>query len=159
MCMCGKPTINKDGPGEYGLSWRAPELPEECALIYDEPGRCSPMLNGVPYKVDHHSHHYRMFKDSTGSYRAFVKHGMGTVEFGDSYRMEKIAKIMATMDSDARFILFMTIEGLITHAEREAKTKAANGARPPLKSESRPANSQSAARSKYGLSPSQARRN
>lgn len=125
MCCCGKPVKN----GEPGYSWEGkqfsvrpvspPTLPDGAVVVYDEPGRCQPMLGGKPYHVDHHSHHYQMVK-ADGSYRAFVAHGMGTVEFGYDWDWAKVAQLMAPMDSDSRFVLFMSIDSMVKHVERSA---------------------------------------
>ena len=130
--MCEKPNRN----GQPGYAWNtpetgvhpinAPETPERCEIVYDEPGRCCPTLNGKPYHIDHHSRHYRLFKDDIGQFRAVVRHGGGTVEFGNDYDWGRIAKIMEPMDSDTRFILFMSIESLCKHAERDAVSQEAH---------------------------------
>lgn len=134
MCCCGKRTVN----GEPGYKWNqpsgpesvypisAPELPERSALVYDEPGRCCPVVNGKPYKVDHHSHHYRLVKNDIGQLRAFVRHGGGVEEFGDSYDWTRLALLMEPMDSDARFVFFMGIESTATHAARAARESEAH---------------------------------
>lgn len=128
MCCCGTP-IRNDQPGyswdgknsgTYGIEGRAPEL-AGATIVYDEMGRCQPIISGKKYMVDHHSHHYRLFKDDIGRYRGFVRHGGGTEEFGDSHVWSKLAMLMETMDSDARFVLFMAIDSTWDKAARSAR--------------------------------------
>lgn len=129
MCCCAKPNRN----GQPGYSWDGksigvsridpPDPVPNSTILYDEPGRCKPMLNGKPYRIDHHSHHYQVIKDDIGRIHAFVKHGGGMVEFGNTYNMEKLAALMAPMDSDARFIMLMSLESWARHAAEEAERK------------------------------------
>ena len=124
MCCCTKPNQN----GQPGYSWdgknigtrniSAPSVPDGATLVYDEPGRCSPMLDGKPYKLDHHCHHYRIYKGDYG-HVAVVELGMGRVEFMESYDVDRLVPLMRSMDSDARFIMLMTLE----HTWNEAESK------------------------------------
>ena len=128
MCCCQKPNQN----GKPGYSWdgknigtrniSAPSIPDGATLVYDEPGRCSPMLDGNPYKVDHHCHHYRIYKGDYG-HVAVVEHGMGRVEFMESYDVDRLVPLMRSMDSDARFIVLMTFEHTWNSSAHDATTR------------------------------------
>jgi len=126
--MCKKPNKN----GELGYSWDGkgsgtrsvaePELPsDKLEIVYDEPGRCQPTAGGEVYRIDHHCHHYQLVRDESACYRAFVRHGGGTEEIGNYYQWGQVAKIMKSMDSDTRFVLFMSIAGLCDGVKRNAK--------------------------------------
>ena len=131
MCCCEKSTRN----GEPGYSWDGknvgirplspPELPG-WEIVYDEPGRCGPVVNGKKYDVDHHSHHYRLFKSSSGEYRGLVHHGGGTVEIGMDYEWAKLRLLMDPMDSDSRFILFMAVESIGGKMAEQARESEAH---------------------------------
>lgn len=132
MCCCAKPNKN----GEPGYNWNppavpgavypanAPDLPEGWTLLHDEPGRCSPTFKGKPYRIDHHSHHYRVMLDDNKRPRLFVRHGGGTEEIGDSYTMPRFVQIMAGMDSDERFVFIMALGSALKDAARKASTKS-----------------------------------
>jgi hypothetical protein len=130
MCCCGKPTRND----EPGYRWQPNDIPvmrgvsappapsAGWEIIHDEPGRCSPTVGGKVYRVDHHSHHYRVFRDEFGSVRAFVRHGGGVVEIGNSYDLGKLSMVLALLaDSDARFVALMAVEGLTEKAADKAR--------------------------------------
>ncbi len=134
MCCCAKANRN----GQPGYSWdgktpgtrpvQPPEVPAGWTILYDEPGRCRPMVGGAPVRVDHHSHHYRVVReDVTKETKILVQHGGGREEIGDSYNVAKFAKILALLpDSDARFYALMAWDGSIGAADRTARDSEAH---------------------------------
>ena len=114
MCMCGKPVKN----GEPGYSWdgkgagvypvSAPTLLESETLLFDEPGRCSPKINGAG-GTDYHSHHYRIVGARHGEFRLLVRHGGGDERIDLGWGSRRLADFAAMMpDSDGRY-LFMNM--------------------------------------------------
>ena len=97
MCIHNQPTRNKLGEG-------APEVTSRDIILFDEPGRCQPMINGKG-ETDYHSHYFRLVKTEMGPYRLLVRHGAGQEELDLSYGYTRIQEILAVMDSDVRYLM------------------------------------------------------
>lgn len=132
MCCCakanrnGQPGYSWDGKGESVREPWGPDVPEGWTILYDEPGRCRPVVGGEVVRVDHHSHHYRVVRESSGSVMVLVQHGGGREQLGDDYNARKFAKILEMLpDSDARFYALMAWDGALGDAERAARDSEA----------------------------------
>ena len=117
MCCCGKPVKNgepgynwtgaNDGAGVYPLS--APAVEERDTILFDEPGRCSPQVNGKG-QTDYHSYHFRMVDSGHGHYWLLVRHGGGQERFDMGYSFTRLAEVLALLpDSDARYLMLMAL--------------------------------------------------
>lgn len=111
MCCCQRPNKN----GQPGYSWDGkssgicsvlpPDLKPGETLIYDEPGRCGPQVNGKG-ETDYHLHHFRVVQSGKhGPYRLAVEHGAGYESFDIGYNFTRIVEILAPMDSDSRYLM------------------------------------------------------
>ena len=129
MCMCDKPTVNgqpgyrwnttEGAPGVYPIS--APKLLASETLLFDEPGRCKPQINGKGL-TDYHSHHFRLVGARYGEFRLLVKHGSGDerIDLGGAYR--RIADIAGLLpDSDARYMFLYALYTMHEEGAAEAR--------------------------------------
>jgi hypothetical protein len=127
MCDCQKPTRNDEPGFSYGAKDREPALIDGDTLLYDEPGRCAPSVNGEKGKTDYHSHHYRIVRDVCGGTALLVRHGMGDerLDLGGAYT--KAAQLFdALPTSDARFLLASMLFSVRDEAANEARKSEAN---------------------------------
>lgn len=126
MCCCPKPNKN----GEPGYSWdgksvgtRAPNGPdvlEAETMVFDEPGRCRPLINGSG-AIDYHSHHFRVVGARFDHFALLVRHGGGDERI-ELHTTDRIPDLLALLpDSDARYLLM--------HALYNAHSEAADAAR------------------------------
>lgn len=117
MCCCGKPVVN----GEPGYSWDGksfsvrpvspPTLPDEAALLFDEPGRCG--------GLDCHSHHYRVVKKN-GGFSLLVKHGGGEEHIRIS-NGKAVVQILESLDSTQRYWILSAMFYAQSDASRTAR--------------------------------------
>lgn len=108
MCTHAQPTVNNDGPGGYGLAFRAPALLPDDALLFDLPGRCRPQVNGKG-STDYHSHHLRLV--ARGSmFVLLVRHGGGEEAHELGYGHTRIRELVALLpDDDARYLMLYAL--------------------------------------------------
>lgn len=132
MCCCPKPNRN----GEPGYSWDgkvfgthepvAPSLHEAETLLFDEPGRCSPQINGDG-STDYHSHHYRLVGVRHGGFRLLVRHGGGEERVSLGYSYRRIADLVAMLpSSDARYLFLHALYTIHQEASDAARETEAN---------------------------------
>lgn len=113
MCLCKVPTRETD-------PWRAPALAEGDNLLFDEPGRCKPMVNGTG-STDYHSHHFRLVQNRS-LYVLLVKHGGGEERIGLGYPFTRIAELFSLLpDSDARYLMLHALYNAHREAERDGR--------------------------------------
>lgn len=113
MCVCGTPTRETD-------EHRAPLLGERDVLIYDEPGRCSPQVNGTG-NTDYHSHHFRLVQRHS-FYTLLVRHGAGDEAINVGGRYTRVAELFAMLpDSDARYLMLYAIYRVHSEAARASR--------------------------------------
>ena len=128
MCCCAKPNKN----GESGYSWdgvnvgvhpaSGPTLLESETLLFDEPGRCRPQINGTG-GTDYHSHHFRIVGARHGGFRLLVRHGGGDERIDLGFGARHMADFASMMpDSDARY-LFMN---MLYNVHKDAASVARN---------------------------------
>jgi len=97
-------------------NWRAPAVPEDEAILFDEPGRVlthkrAPESKGTP--VCYRAYHYRVTKPEFGQCCLRVKHGGGEERMLIGHPDDPIVMALASLDSDARFA--------VLHALREQR--------------------------------------
>jgi hypothetical protein len=109
MCIghTNKPTLNSQCG--YGGASSAPGIKDGETIVFDEEGRCAPQINGSG-GTDFHSHHYRVFKSLCGGHRFAVRHGAGDESF-NMYEHTRVVEILASMQSDARFLMLHALFG------------------------------------------------
>lgn len=97
---------NQDPKENYGAeAWRAPETTKGDTLIFSECGRALPSVGGRPGEmVDYRSHYLRVVKGQYGGFRLLVKHGGGQEEIPLSHGYQGLIPVLATLDSDSRYI-------------------------------------------------------
>jgi hypothetical protein len=98
---------------------RAPPLGEGDVLVYDEPGRCKPLVNGTG-STDYHSHHFRLV-ECRRSYALLVRHGAGDERIDLGGRHTRLGELLAPMDSDARFLMLHALFSAHTDAYRSGR--------------------------------------
>lgn len=100
---------------------RAPALSDGDNLLFDEPGRCRPMVNGTG-SVDYHSHWFRLVEAKYGGYFLLVRHGGGDERFALGFRHTRIAELIRLLpDSDARYLMLHELYAVHSEAQREAR--------------------------------------
>jgi hypothetical protein len=124
MCTCAKPTRN-DLSSSYGIEGRAPALLPGDKLLFDECGRCSPVVCGKENRIDHHSHHFRVVRAEYGGLYLLVRHGGGDERVSLRYAYE-LEGIFAGLDSDTRYYLLRQVYEIQKDAARIAREETAN---------------------------------
>ncbi len=132
MCMCEKPNKN----GEPGYCWNdatkvgtypvnAPALADGDALVFDEPGRCKPQVNGKG-GTDYHSHHFRLVMTKFDQFYLLVRHGGGTERIPLGYDYTRLGELIRLLpDSDARYLMLQALYRTHEDAERGAEMRTA----------------------------------
>lgn len=125
MCCCKEHHVNGT-PGLY--SWdgnrfstrdaEPPDIGKDDDLLRDEPGRC---IKGL----DSHSHHLRLVKQRYGGHALLVRHGGGTERHPLGHGSERIAGVLATLDSDACYLFMLQMVGLLRDAADRARNETA----------------------------------
>lgn len=105
MCDCQKPTVNSNTPGGYWYSMPEPENGE--AILFEEPGRCSPQINGTG-STDYHSYNFRFFGNG-GRYTLAVKHGGGVERFDMGWSYTRLPEILCKLDSNERYLMLYAL--------------------------------------------------
>lgn len=95
-------------------NWRAPEVPANETIIFDEPGR---VLN----RVDFTSHHFRVTREGDSLFRLRVRHGAGdeVVPLGYGYR--GVAAALAMLDSDSRYQMLYALHAVRREGRDEGR--------------------------------------
>lgn len=101
-----------------------PTIGKGDAIIYDEPGRCSPCVDGVPDEIDYHSHSFRMVQNYN-HHRLIVRHGGGQEEIDLGFDRPGAKEILSKMSSDERFLMFYLMFDIKHEAERRAQRETA----------------------------------
>jgi len=110
--------------------WRAPTVPEDETILFDEPGRVlthrrTPDSKGTP--VCYSAYHYQVTKPEYGQCVLRVKHGAGEESVLIGYPGEPIIHALAALDSDARFA--------VLHALREQRNEGTQDGRNAVRAE------------------------
>lgn len=108
--------------------WRAPAVPEDETILFDEPGRVlihrrTPESKGAP--VDYCAYHFRVTKPDFGLVCLRVRHGAGDEQMFIGHPDEPIVQALASLDSDARFAVLHALRKQRTDGEKYGMRAAA----------------------------------
>lgn len=133
MCMCAQANKN----GTPGYCWNdsrivgtypvnAPALSEGDKMLFDEPGRCKPMVNGTG-GTDFHSFHFRLVEAQYDGFALLVRHGGGDERIDLGGDWTRVGPLVALLpDSDARYLMLHALYHTHSHAARHAADRTAN---------------------------------
>lgn len=128
MCGCAKPNKNV----QPGYSWDGrqvsthpvdrPKLLNGDTVLFDEPGRCCPLVKGAG-GTDYHSHHLTLVKNS-GEFILLIRHGAGDERISLGYSYTKVGDLISLLpDSDTRYLMLYAMYRTHTDATRDAEEK------------------------------------
>lgn len=108
-------------------NWRAPALPENETLIFDEPGR---VLLHDGRNVCYRAFHYRLTAGQFGGLTLRVKHGGGEESQTLALSVPDILlPLLRALASDGRFLLFHTLRQQRADGLKEAAARTAGAYR------------------------------
>lgn len=114
---------NQDPKENYGAeAWRAPEIQKGDKIVFSECGRLLPSVGGrAGDMICYRSHYFRVVRGQYGGFRLLVKHGGGQEEIplGGEYR--GLIPVLATLDSDSRYIALYALYDVNKEATYKAE--------------------------------------
>lgn len=106
--------------------WRAPPIPDNSEMVFDEPGRVFPKGTiSEHYGLDCASHHFRVSREH-GAYTLHVRHGGGDESWPMKGADKLIIEGLRAMTSDQRFRLLWCIMDANKDSRRTGACDTAN---------------------------------
>lgn len=112
-------------------AWRAPDLKEGDALLFDECGRIVEAgtyghgSNGIDYR----SHYFRIVAAQYGGCYLLVKHGGGQERIQLDYSVARARQFFEPLDSTQRYLLMHMLHSVHRKAQDEATKETATAYR------------------------------
>lgn len=103
-------------------AWRAPDVPEDEAIVSDEPGR---VLEMGKHRVCYSAYHYRVTRADGAFYTLRVKHGGGEESIRLSHGFKYVAVALEKLTSDERFLALHELRDVRRKADRDAEDRTA----------------------------------
>jgi len=100
-------------------AWRAPTVGESETILASEHGR-------ITHNIDYRSHWFILTRAEMGRYYLLVKHGGGEERIAlPSVNFKITANMIASLDSDVRYLMLHHLYGIHRDARRAAEDKTA----------------------------------